>query len=126
MVRVRWNKDGTVSEASIQKALIEYITLKGIRKYVLSIPNESASNPIYGKKLKDLGLRKGASDLFFAMPRRGFHGFFLELKSENGVLRPDQREFFKDMEAMGYFTSMCRSLNSAIEITDWYCFGKEI
>lgn len=117
---VKYNKDGTISEETIQKTLVEYITLKGIRKYVLSIPNEGANNAKFGRKLKEMGLRKGASDLFIAIPRRGFGGFFLELKSKNGKLRPEQIEFFKDMESQNYFTSVTYSLDEAIEIIEWY------
>ena len=120
----KYNVDGSLSEQSIQETVVQYLTVKGFRRYIIFIPNEGARTLSYGTKLGKMGLRKGASDLFIAVARKDFHGMFLELKSANGKLRPSQREFLADMEEQKYFTAVCYSIDSAIEMIDFYLFDK--
>ncbi len=119
----KYNKDGTLSEYSVQKAVVDWLRLHPDILF-FSIPNEVASNPIKGRQLKLTGLHKGASDLFISVPRHHFHGMYLELKSTKGILRDEQRLFFRKAEKHGYFTAACWSIDEALEILQWYCFGK--
>lgn len=102
---------------------MEWVRLDPVlRMCVIHIPNEGKRTSRYGKSLKDMGMRPGVSDLFIAMPRHGYSGAWLELKSKNGVLSDAQRQFKKDMQAQNYFTETCYSLEETINFILWYCF----
>jgi hypothetical protein len=116
-------KSGEISEATIQKTVIHWVRLQPkIKKLVIHIPNEGKRSVRYGRLLKDMGMVPGASDLFIAMPSHGFNGAWIELKSKNGVLTPEQADFLNDMSAQNYFTAVCRSIDETIKIIKWYCF----
>jgi hypothetical protein len=116
---MRYNKDGTISEHVIQATIVEWLSWQpNILFY--SIPNENFGNRFHGKKLNDRGRKKGVSDLFIAEARRGFHGMYLEVKSQNGKLQIAQKEFFKKAEERDYFTSAVWSAEEGIEILSWY------
>ena len=116
-------KSGDVSESAIQKAVMEWVNLKPtIKNFIIHIPNEGKRSARYGKSLKDMGMRPGVADLFIAMARHECNGAWIELKSTNGVLTEQQKEFLHDMEEQNYFTQVCGSIESAIATIDWYCF----
>ena len=115
---VKYLRDGSVSEYSIQKTVVEWLKLNHILHF--SIPNEMADNAIKGRRLREIGLKKGASDLFICEAHHKFHGMFLELKSANGKLKPEQRDFFRLVENQKYFTALCFSVDDAISILSWY------
>jgi hypothetical protein len=116
-------KSGDLSESAIQKAVMEWVRLQPtIRDFIIHIPNEGKRTTSYGKSLKDMGMRSGVSDLFIAMPRHDCNGAWIELKSKNGILRPEQRKFLEDMESQNYFAITCFSIESAIGTIEWYCF----
>ncbi len=61
------------------------------------------------------GGRPGVADLFLAMPRQGYHGFFVEMKAAKGAhVRKDQRDFLDEMAAQGYMTCICYGADHAI------------
>lgn len=116
-------KSGEISESAIQKAVMEWIRLQPtIRDFIIHIPNEGKRSASYGKSLKDMGIRPGVSDLFIAMPRHECNGAWIELKSKNGILSPEQKEFLHHMESQNYFAMTCFSIEAAISTIEWYCF----
>lgn len=64
-----------------------------------------------GKRMNDMGYRKGIPDLFIIHPNNRFHGLFIELKTEKGNVSKEQKEMLKRLDELGYFTSICRSLD---------------
>lgn len=114
-------KSGKISEEAIHKTVMEWVRahpyLKGL---VLHFPNEGRRTARYGKLLKDMGMRAGVSDLLIAMPRHGFGGAWIELKSEDGILSSPQKAFLEDMNQQNYFTAVCWSIDEAINIISWY------
>jgi VRR-NUC domain len=123
MKKTKYLKSGDISEESIQKAVMQWINLNPIlRASVIHIPNEGKRTSSYGKSLKDMGMRAGVSDLFIAMPRHGYNGAWIELKSKNGVLSESQRQFKYDMYRQNYFTETCYSLEETMKFIGWYCF----
>lgn len=116
-------KSGELSESAIQKTVMQWANVHPLlRGFIIHIPNEGKRTSRYGKSLKDMGMRPGVSDLFIAMPRHGFCGAWIELKSKNGVLSDSQKEFIRDMIDQHYFTKICRSIEDAIDTINWYCF----
>lgn len=115
-------KSGNPSENSIHKTVIQFVNAHPIlRKCVIHIPNEGKRTVMYGKHLKDMGMRPGVADLFIAMPRRGYNGAWIELKSKYGILSEHQANFLNDMSAQNFFTKVCSSVDSALEVIQWYC-----
>lgn len=114
---------GEISESAMQKAVFDWISLKPtICDFIFHIANEGKRTPSYGKKLKDMGMRPGVSDIFVAIQRKGFGGAWIELKTEQGKLTLLQQKFLCDMKEQGYYTGVCYSIESAISILEWYCF----
>ena len=73
-----------------------------------------------GARLKAMGMQPGFPDLFLAVPRRGMHGLFIEMKSATGRLEPSQREMLALLSEQGYATAVCRSLDEFQDVTDSY------
>ena len=100
--------------------VVDYVKLLGYGNYIIQIYNEGAGRVRRGAHAAKTGLRVGASDLFFAMPAHGYHGFFLELKSKNGKLSHVQKEFLSDMKTAGYYTYVAFSFDEASCKLKWY------
>lgn len=110
------------SEDAIQIALMEWISLHPyISPYIIHIPNEGKRSISFGRKLKKMGMRSGVYDLFIAMPKHGYHGMWLELKSKKGKLSAKQIMFGKDMEKQNYLPCVAWSLEDAMNIIKLYC-----
>lgn len=73
-----------------------------------------------GARLKAMGMQTGFPDLFLAVPSRGMHGLFIEMKSATGRLEPSQREMLALLSEQGYATAICRSLDDFQHVTDSY------
>jgi len=73
-----------------------------------------------GRKNKMLGYHKGWPDLFFAEPRHGFHGLFIELKTQTGRLSPEQKITLGRLIEKHYRVVVARSDREAINIIEEY------
>ena len=67
-------------------------------------------NAITGRILKGLGLRKGVPDLTLALPIKGKHGLYIEMKNEKGTLQKEQLKYRDLRQKVGYNWELCRSL----------------
>lgn len=123
MPRGKVLKSGAISEETIHKTVMEWVRLHPVlKRLVIHFPNEGRRTARFGKLLKDMGMRAGVADLFIGMGRHGFHGAWIELKSESGYISPAQKEFLDDMSQQNYFTGISWSIDEAIKLIDWYCF----
>ncbi|HMF72302.1 MAG TPA: VRR-NUC domain-containing protein [Flavitalea sp.] len=124
---VRLLKSGELSEESIHKTIIQWVRnhpkLKKMGNLVMHFPNEGKRSLRYGKLMKDLGMRKGVSDLLIAMPRHGYGGAWIEIKSRGGIVSKEQNNFLSDMRQQNYFTAVCWSIDEGIKTIDWYCLN---
>lgn len=111
------------TEDNEQEAVIDYCALKGIE--VVHIPNESKRSPSYGAKMKRIGLRKGFPDLLFPMPRKGYHGLFIELKRDR-TCRPTKEQLWwiDYLNKQGYHATVCYGADEAIREMEKY-FGEK-
>ncbi len=57
---------------------------------------------IEGARLKAQGVRRGVPDVPVSIPSQDYHGLFIEFKSPDGKLSPEQKEFIKTAESLGY------------------------
>lgn len=118
----RMLKNGYISESDIQKTVMSWARLQpNLKDLIFHIPNESPRSARYGKSLKDLGMKAGVSDLFIAMASHNYHGAWIELKSQEGLLSPAQNLFLQSMATQQYFTAVCHSIEEALKTIKWYC-----
>ena len=66
-------------------------------------------------RIFDTGLPKGFSDLF-GFRRSDGRVYFIEVKTENGRIRPEQIHFIESMKKNGALAGIARSPEEAIEI----------
>lgn len=109
------------SEISEQEVVVEYCDLRDIP--IVHIPNEGKRSKNYGAQMKRAGLRKGFPDLFLPLARRGFHGFFIEMKFDRGKVSQSQITWLKKLKGEGYATAVCYGADEAIKLINKYIEG---
>ena len=72
------------------------------------------------KIAKGQGMLSGVPDLFLPVPKNGYHGLFIEMKSEKGRLTDNQHWFLTNAESVGYKTAVCYSAKEAISAIEAY------
>lgn len=125
----------SMTEDNEQKAIITWarwqpvalIGLAGvIADYLHHSPNGGARTAREGKKFKQMGTLSGFPDLFLFIPRGGYHGLFIELKTPKGKtatgktrqagrLQETQEVMLNRLDKAGYKAVVCYGANNAIE-----------
>lgn len=117
-------KSGAPIEDTIQITVMDWVSLHpDISDFVIHIANEGKRSPRYGAKMKRMGLRKGVSDILITMARHGYHGAWIEIKSESGVVSLDQKRFHKQQTSQGYYCEVTIGIDASIAAIEWYCYG---
>lgn len=103
------------SEDAIQMALLEWLRLHDHRAWELThhSPNGGARSAITGARLKALGVRRGFPDLTLWLPRGGFHGLAVELKTAKGRPTSEQLAWLNHMSAIGWCAALCTGFDAA-------------
>ena len=107
-------------ESNIQKAVFKWYCLQ-YPKYKRSF--QSSLNGIFipgtpkiraqiVNSMKSQGMCVGQSDIFIALPRHGFHGKYIELKTLKGRPTKEQLEFGDDMVDQGYAFEIVKGLDA--------------
>jgi len=73
-------------------------------------------------KSKQQGMLSGVPDLFLPVPVGGYHGLFIEMKSDKGRLSTNQTWFLHKVELLGYKIAVCYSADEAIKTIENYYF----
>jgi len=116
-------------EDRTQMAILDYCKLAYPKLYaaVIKIHNEGQRSRSTNKILPRLGLRAGASDLFFALPTRNYSGLWMEIKKDGWKLTTAQREhverqlkFIKQMQENGYMAKMVVGTDEGIKLLNEY------
>lgn len=87
---------------------------------LLHIANEGTGSAARGRLQKRQGVRAGVSDLFLSVPRGEFSGLWIEMKRKGGRVRPEQREFLRNMQALGYEGVVCHGADEARAVITAY------
>lgn len=108
-----------------QKAFFKWLNLYGkqIAKYTFHIPNGGSRDIREAKNLKAMGVLAGIPDIFCAMPAYGYHGMFIEFKSENGKTTAKQEEMMEGLCRNGYKVVVCYNWEDAKKMMEWYQKG---
>lgn len=64
--------------------------------------NERKCSIAYGTKLKRMGVKRGVSDFFLAIPNKHYSGLWIELKVKQGKLTYEQSAFLYQKNKRGY------------------------
>ena len=94
----------------------------GISEHLLfAIPNGGQRNIIVASKLKAEGVRPGVPDLFLAVPKKDYHGLFIEMKKpKGGRVSDSQKEMIDDLNQLNYLSVVCKGWNEAKAAIEQY------
>lgn len=104
----------TMSEDDVQIHLVKLLNAFGRPDICYwHVPNGKKRSKKDGERLKQMGVRRGVSDIHLMIDAR-FH--VLELKTEVGTLSKDQLEYREDLERAGGFFHSAFGLDEAIGV----------
>ena len=111
-----WHKP---TEADLQRTVIQWARIASSQTVELTmlvhVANEGKRTPRSGKILKDLGMSPGFPDLVLFVPRGGYHGLAIEMKTQTGRVSELQELWLDRLADQGYRTAVCRGSESAID-----------
>lgn len=91
-----------MTETQEQKQLIQWCRTDPRFQFLFHIPNESVGGQGWMVRNRQMGVKAGVPDLFYPVPAQGYHGLFIEMKTEKGRLDPKQKRWIEILEAFGY------------------------
>lgn len=89
-------------------------------KLLYHVPNERKCSPQQGRQMKLMGVRSGVPDLCLPVARAGFHGLYIEMKSEKGKVSENQKFWIENLTAQGFQTAVCHSWLEAVQVLENY------
>lgn len=89
-------------------------------RFVFAIPNAAKRNKAERGRLLAEGMRSGVPDIFIPIPRHGYCGAWIENKSANGKLTPQQKDFLEFLARVGYATKICYSVDEQVKFLEFY------
>lgn len=90
---------------------------------LFAIPNGGHRHIQVARRLKAEGVRPGVPDICLPVPRGGWHGLYLELKTATGATSSEQRSWLEALAAQGYRVAVCRGWEAARECLRAYLDG---
>ncbi len=114
----------TISEDAIQAQVITWARHQS-KVYpelarLFHVPNGGQRHAAVAGKLKGQGVKAGVPDLFLPVPRFGCHGLWIEMKTLDGRLTKDQKDWIAYLTAAGYQAKVCRSFEEALAALTGY------
>src|SRR5262249_10929232 len=91
-----------------------------VLKLLYAVPNGGDRNLHVARKLKAEGVLAGVADLCLPAVRRGYHGLYLEMKSEEGVATKEQKEVLCGVSGEGYCAVIAPGVDEAKATLEWY------
>lgn len=89
-------------------------------KLIFSTLNGIHAGKAQAGKAKASGNLKGVADIICLVPRMGYHGLLIEMKSPTGTQSKEQAEFMENAQKEGYYYAVYRSADNVIRIIEWY------
>lgn len=120
MTASEYKKMTAPSEDEEQSKILDYCNAMSGRYPELSrlyhIPNEGKRGRAAAAMQKRIGLKAGVPDLCLPVPRKGYHGLYIEVKAIDGRIRPSQQEWIDNLNEQGYKAVVCYGADAAIEV----------
>lgn len=92
-----------------------------VRDLLIHIPNEGKRSPRYGNKLVKMGLKRGVSDFFLPLPKKNYHGLWIELKRKKKYsISQDQKDWIEKMQHLGFKAEFAYGFEEAKRIVEAY------
>lgn len=107
-------------EHNIQVACVNWFRYLYPQYLIWAIPNGGQRNAVVAAKLKTEGVLAGVPDLFIAVPRREFHGLFIEMKAGKNKPTDEQKNVMQRLWEAGYKCEVCYSVEEFIEVINNY------
>ena len=122
-------------EHELQKACVNWFGYQypHLKDLLIAIPNGGKRHVKTAAKLKAEGVKAGVPDLFLAAPvgykveangRKIIEhlsaGFWIEMKTEKGVVRDSQQKYLDRLSEFGYSTVVCRSFEEFTKSIETY------
>lgn len=110
------------SETSIQIMFIQRLVWLApeFADLVFAIPNGGKRDAKTAMILKNMGVRAGVPDVMIAVPRKRYHGLFVELKRTGGGASDAQVRIADALRAQGYMVVVAVGLDEAWEAATEY------
>lgn len=113
-----------MSESFEQKQLIQWCRTQPWGQYLFHIPNESVGGQGWIVRNRQMGCRKGVPDLMLPIPMHGYHGLFIEMKTQTGRTSPDQMRWQSVLNTFGYKSVICKGWEEARAVLEEYMRGE--
>jgi hypothetical protein len=113
MKPITYKKPRKNLEHSIQVQIINWLRWNKI--YCFAIGNGGKRNAVTGAILKKEGVLAGVADIQVLLSSG--KSIFLEVKTPKGRQSPSQKEFQKEVEALGFRYYIVRSLEDVIKLS---------
>jgi len=116
-------------EDKTQMAILDYCKLAypHLAATAIKIHNEGIRSRSTNRLLPRLGMRAGASDLFFALPTKKYHGLWMEVKKDGWKFTSAQREHIERQNAFidqqnknGYLARLVIGVDEGIALINEY------
>jgi hypothetical protein len=109
-------------ESDMQTACVKwfvgvYPQHKGL---LYAIPNGGSRHKLEAARLKREGVVAGIPDLFLSIPRKGFHGFYLEAKIKGNTTSKEQKIMIEKLKEQGYKAIVFWSLDEFMKVVTEY------
>lgn len=112
------------SEETEQITLIDWCNINTCKypelKLIYHIPNGGKRGKSEAVRLKHGGVKKGVPDLCLPVPRKNYHGLYIEMKYGNGRTSKEQKEWILNLNNQGYKAVVCNGFEEAKEVIERY------
>ena len=109
-------------ESKIQQVCVKWFCYQypEYRNVFGSSTNGVATSATQGRILKAEGILPGEADLHLYVAKKGFHGLFIEMKTDIGRQSNTQKFFESAVSKNGYKYVICRSIVDFMKIIKYY------
>ena len=111
-------------EATEQETLVNWCRLFENRypelKLLYHVPNGGSRNRLEAANLKRQGVKAGVPDLCLPVPKRNYHGLYIEMKYGKNKTTEAQEEWLEALQQQDYKTAVCYSAEEAQEVIKDY------
>lgn len=113
-------KKPLAGEAGVQTLIVNYIKFQYPGILYCASAGGMFTSMKQAIKMKMTGYVKGFPDLQICEPNEKYHGLFIEVKTEKGVVSKEQKEWIKQLNKRGYYATYVKGSEEAIKVIDAY------